>query len=224
VLDFDMLQTGHGDRKSIPNTENQITGTLLKAPRMPVLAGEVCYEGIMEASRQEIQRFMFWTCILNGAGGHTYGANGIWQVNTRERPFGPSPHGRTWGDVPWDVAAGLPGSTHIGLGKEMLMHYAWWRFEPHSEWVDPHWSKENYEQPYAAGIPGEVRVIFIPPAWNAPTVKSLEPGVSYRAFYFDPKSGKQYDLGDVTADSTGAWPAPITPTFADWVLVLEKKR
>ena len=223
VLDFDMLQTGHDDRKSIPNTENQITGTLLKTPRMPVLAGEVCYEGIMEASRQEIQRFMFWTCILNGAGGHTYGANGIWQVNTRERPFGPSPHGRTWGDVPWDVAAELPGSTHIGLGKGLLMRYAWWRFESHPEWVDPHWSRENYEQPYAAGIPGEVRVIFIPPSWSPPMMKSLEPKVSYRAFYFDPTSGKQHDLGDVKPDSTGAWPAPITPTFADWVLVLEKK-
>ena len=66
-------------------------------------------------------------------------------------------------------------------------------------------------------------MIFIPPAWNAPTVKSLEPGVSYRAFYFDPKSGKQHDLGDVTPDSAGAWPAPLTPTFADWILVLEKK-
>jgi hypothetical protein len=223
VLDFDMLQTGHGDRKSIPNTENQITGSLLRSPRMPVLAGEVCYEGILEASRQEIQRFMFWTCILNGAGGHTYGANGIWQVNARERPYGPSPHGRSWGDVPWDVAAELPGAQHIGLGKGLLMRYEWWRFEPHPEWADPHWSKENYERPYAAGIPGEVRVIFIPPTWNAPSVKSLEPGVSYRAFYFDPKSGKEHDLGGVTPDSTGSWPAPITPTFADWVLVLEKK-
>ena len=43
VLDFDMLQTGHSDRKSIPNTENMITSAQLKTPRMPVLAGEVCY-------------------------------------------------------------------------------------------------------------------------------------------------------------------------------------
>jgi len=27
----------------------------------------------------------------------------------------------------------------------------------------------------------------------------------------------------IAADSAGAWPAPITPTYADWVLVLEKK-
>jgi hypothetical protein len=224
VIDFDMLQTGHSDRKSIPNTENEITGSLLKTPRMPVLAGEVCYEGILEASRQEIQRFMFWTCILNGAGGHTYGANGIWQVNTREHAYGPSPHGGNWGNVPWEVAAELPGSQHIGLGKGLLMRYAWWRFESHPEWADPHWSKENYEQPYAAGIPGEVRVIFIPsPAWKSPTVKNIEPGVSYRAFYFDPKSGMEHDLGGVTPDSTGSWQPPMAPTFADWVLVLEKK-
>ncbi len=223
VQDFDMLQTGHSDRKSIPNTENLVTGSLAKTPRMPVLVGEVCYEGIMEASRQEIQRFMFWTSILNGAAGHTYGANGIWQVNTRERPFGPSPHGRTWGNVPWDIAAELPGSRHIGLSKGLLMKYPWWRFEPHPEWVEPHWTRDNYEQPYAAGIPGEVRMIFIPPAWNPPTVKSIESGVAYHAFYFDPASGKQHDLGAVTPDSTGAWPAPLTPTFADWVLVLEKK-
>ncbi len=223
VLDFDMLQTGHNDRKSIPNTEDKITSAQLKTPRIPVLAGEVCYEGIMEASRQEIQRFMFWTCILNGAGGHTYGANGIWQVNTRQRPFGPSPHGRTWGNVPWDVAADLPGSTHVGLDKGLLMRYEWWRFDPHTDWTEPHWSKENYILPYAAGIPGEVRVIFIPPAWNAPKVTNLESGVNYRAFYFDPKSAEEHDLGDVAPDSTGTWPAPITPTYADWILVLVKK-
>jgi len=223
LLDFDMLQTGHSDRKSIPNTVNQVTGSLELSPRMPVLVGEVCYEGILEANRQEVERFMFWTSMLNGAAGHTYGANGIWQVNTAEQPFGPSPHGRTWGNTPWDVAAKLPGSTQIGLGKGLLLQYPWWQLEPHPEWVDPHWSKENYERPYAAGIPGEVRLVFIPPAWDPPKVRGLEPGVAYRAFYFDPAVGKRHEALDVTPDATGAWQAPITPTFADWILVLERK-
>src|SRR5581483_8513710 len=97
VLDFDMLQTGHSDRKSIPNTIRLVTQSYAQTPVMPVLVGEVNYEGIMEASRQEVQRFMFWSCMLSGAAGHTYGANGIWQVNRAEKPFGPSPHGRSWG-------------------------------------------------------------------------------------------------------------------------------
>jgi hypothetical protein len=102
------------------------------------------------------------------------------------------------------------------------MRYAWWRLEPHPEWVSPHWSKEDYELPYAAGIPGELRVIFIPLLFDPPKVKSLEAGVAYRAFYFDPSTANQRDLGKVEPDATGTWQAPLTPTFKDWVLVLEK--
>jgi hypothetical protein len=220
VLDFDMLQTGHGDRQSIPGTVRQVTTSLTREPRMPVVDGEVCYEGIMEASRQEVQRFMFWSCVLSGAAGHTYGANGIWQVNRAGEPYGPSPHGRSWGDTPWDVAMELPGSAHLGIAKALLMRYPWWRLEPHPEWVEPHWSEKNYQQPFAAGIPGELRIIFIPPMWNPPKVKSLEPGASYRAFYFDPTSGREKQLGPIAPDASGTWQPPIQPTFADWVLVL----
>jgi hypothetical protein len=224
VLDFDMLQTGHGDRASIPNTVNTVAGSRAGEPKMPVLVGEVCYEGIMEASRQEVQRFMFWASVLSGAAGHTYGANGIWQVNTREAPFGPSPHGRNWGNVSWDAAAQLPGSKMLGLAKGFLERFEWWRFEPHPEWVAPRWSKENYQAPYAAGIPGEARVIFIPPAWNPPKVKGLEPGVAYRASYFDPATGATQAIGPVAPEANGDWQAPVQPTFADWVLALEKPR
>ena len=69
VLDFDMLQTGHSDRNSIPNTVRLVTESLQQSPAMPVINGEVCYEGIAEASRQEVQRFMFWACVLSGAAG-----------------------------------------------------------------------------------------------------------------------------------------------------------
>jgi hypothetical protein len=222
VLDFDMLQTGHGDRRSIPNTISEVTGSLARTPKMPVVNGEVCYEGIQEASRQEIQRFMFWACLLSGAAGHTYGANGIWQVNTATQPFGPSPHGRSWGDTPWDVAYQLPGSQQIGLGKQLLSGYSWWRFEPHPEWVEPHWSKENYILPYAAGIPSEVRFVFVP-VGDAPKLKYLEPGVVYQAFLFNPAVGTKHELGKVTGDAEGCWQPPSLPTFADWIMVLERR-
>ena len=121
LVDFSMLQTGHGDRESLPNTVQRVTGEYAETPAMPVINSEVCYEGIGEACRQEVQRMMFWTCLLSGAAGHTYGANGIWQVNTRTTPFGPSPHGMAWGNTPWEDAvsapglrAGGPGETHPG--------------------------------------------------------------------------------------------------------------
>jgi hypothetical protein len=220
VLDFDMLQTGHSDRQSAPNTIRTLNTSYAAQPRMPVIDGEVCYEGIMEASRQEVQRFYFWACVLSGAAGHTYGANGIWQVNRRDQPFGPSPHGRSWGDIAWDEAARLPGATHIGYSKALLMRYPWWRFEPHPEWVDPHWDDKNYWMPFAAGIPGELRLIFIPTLWNPPQIKSLEPGL-WRGFFFDPRTGRDIPIPEVAPGALGAWQSPVPPVVADWVLVLE---
>ncbi len=222
VLDFEMLQTGHSDRQSIPNTVRLVSGGREREPRMPVIDGEVCYEGILEASREEIQRFMFWACMLSGAAGHTYGANGIWQVNRPDQPFGPSPHGRSWGDRAWDEAMRLPGSGQLGIGKALLARYEWWRFEPHPEWADPRWNEKNYMLPFAAGIPGKVRIMFLPTRWDPPKLKQLEPGVTYRAFLFDPRNGKRRPLGEVAGDAAGDWQVPVLPTVADWVLVLER--
>ncbi len=221
VLDFDMLQTGHNDRRSIPNTIRLLTQSRDASPRMPVLVGEVDYEGIMEASRQEVQRFMFWSCMLSGAAGHTYAANGIWQVNTPDRPFGASPHGRSWGDTAWQTAYRLPGSEQLGIAKRLLTKYHWSRFEPHPEWIQPHWTPDDYIQAYAAGIPGSVRVAFFP-VWNNPTVLGLETGVSYRAAFFNPVNGREYPIGPVSAGAGGNWKPPAPPIFQDWILVLEK--
>jgi len=232
VLDFDMLQTGHGDRTSLPNTVERVSEAYQTTPVMPVINGEVCYEGIGEACRQEVQRMMFWASILNGAAGHTYGANGIWQVNTRDKPFGPSPHGMSWGNTPWEEAFQLPGSTNLSMAKQLLERYRWWQFEPHPEWVEPHWSKENYFAPYAAGISGEVRIIFIPLPWGAPGIKGIEQDIRYHAFLFNPTNGKEQEIGPVIPDKNGNWDmrelssatntTRLMPIYQDWVLVLER--
>ena len=54
-------------------------------------------------------------------------------------------------------------------------------------------------------------------------VKGLESSVAYRAFCFHPATGKQNEPVDVMQDASDAWQPSITPTFADWIMVLEKK-
>jgi hypothetical protein len=223
VLDFDMLQTGHSDRVSYPNTVNKITGELKREPPMPVLVGEVCYEGILDENRQEVSRFVYWACMLCGAAGHTYGADGIWQLNRADKPYGPSPHGRSWGGPSWDVAAQLPGSLQVGLAKKFLERFEWWKLEAHPEWVEPRWSEKDYQLPYAAGIPGQLRLVFVPPAWDPPKVLHLESGVNYQAHFFNPRTGEQTSIGPVSADAGGTWATPIAPTFEQWVVVIEKQ-
>ena len=226
VIDIDMLQTGHGDWNTTPSTVMGVTEEYQRKPEMPVIIGEVCYEGHMQISWHGVQRFMFWSAILSGAAGHTYGAGGIWQMNTRLQPHGPSPHGGTYENTPWDEAAQLPGATHLGRAKALLMRYPWWRLQPCADWAEPRWTPDNYFLPYAAGVPGEVRLVYIPARiyqWSGPLLKELEQDVAYRAFYFDPIKGEEYDLGAVAVAADGTWQAPNVPLAQDWVLVLERQ-
>ena len=222
VLDFDMLQTGHDDRRSARNTIESLNRSLGSDPKMPALVGEVCYEGIQEASREEVQRYMFWSCLLSGAAGHTYGANGIWQVNTPERPYGLSPHGHSWGGPPWNVAAELPGSRQLGLAKGLLLRYAWQRLEPAPELLETHWTSDNYWQPFAAQIPGEAIVAFTPTGMKALRFRNL-PSFAKRAYLFNPSDGTEVPLGNIAPDNSGMWKAPEFPIFRDWVMVLDRR-
>ncbi|MFH1568805.1 MAG: DUF4038 domain-containing protein [Gemmatimonadota bacterium] len=223
VLDLDMLQTGHGDRGSIPNTLRVVGEAYRAAPPMPVVQGEVCYEGIGEACRQEVQRYMVWACVLSGAAGFTYGANGIWQVNTRRRPYGASPHGMAWGHTPWDEAAQLPGSSQIGLARRLLERYEWWRFEPRPEWVADPATPERWQRPLAAGIAGQVRVLYLPSGVWGIEVQGLEADRPYSAYLYDPVNGDEIDLGPAEVAADGTWRPPLArqPIYQDWVVVLD---
>lgn len=220
LLDFDMLQTGHSDRASVPNTIQTINGSLASTPKMPVLVGEVCYETIMQASRQEVERFMFLACLLSGTAGHTYGANGIWQLNTRKKPYGLSPHGHSWGGLPWEDAAQLPGSGQLGLAKKLLTRYSWWKLQSEPDLISPRWSAENYWMPYAGRIPGEAIIAFLPGSYGNATFRNL-PQATYRAFFYNPASAEETEIGKITPDASGSWEIAKVPIFQDWVVVLE---
>ncbi|MBO9608414.1 MAG: DUF4038 domain-containing protein [Paenibacillaceae bacterium] len=225
ILDLDMLQTGHGGYLSLEPTVRMVQSSVAREPRTPVINSEVCYEGIGGTSFQEIQRFLFWSCVLSGACGHTYGANGIWQVNSEDLPYGESPHGLAWGHTFWREAAELPGSKQVGLGKKLLERYDWWTFEPHPEWLPPAQDDAAIvAKPLAAGIPGKVRLIYMPflLAFSGVEIREIEPDVPYRAFFYDPSKGTELDLGRVAPDADGKWATGITKVFQDWVLVLER--
>jgi hypothetical protein len=228
ILDYDMLQTGHSGMASAGNTLRIVREEYARAPHMPVVEGEVNYEGILEGSRQEVQRAMFWITMLNGGAGFTYGANGIWQLNGEKEPYGPSPHGSSWGDTPWTVAYRLPGSAQVGIGKAILQRYPWWRLEPHPEWVSGAATVDDPLGNHAAGIHGELRIIyfarpFFPWAGGGPKVLGLEAGQRYRACFFDPIDGSCKDCGPAVGDADGAWPVPNPAVMHDWVLVLERE-
>jgi len=139
LLDFDMLQTPHGQREAVGPTVEAMTNAFLSRPAMPVVNGEPCYEMLNDKIPAEWPRAMFWLCMMNGAAGHTYGANGIWQCNRRDLPHGASPTGHSYGRISWDEAMRLAGSRQVALGKKFLEQYPWHRCEPMPDsvaWAD----------------------------------------------------------------------------------------
>ncbi|MBT6145529.1 MAG: DUF4038 domain-containing protein [Gemmatimonadetes bacterium] len=220
VLDFEMLQTGHGGFKSLINNVEAVRESRAIQPAMPTFVSEVSYEGILGRCHADVQRMSFWQAILSGAFGHTYGANGIWQMSTEADPYGPSPHGRSWGSQTWQGAYRSSGSRHVGLARQLLTDIQWWRLETHDEWIENPWDGTDYDTNIAAGIPGELRVIYVPQMWNLPQVLEIEPNVSYESFWFDPMTGDRTDTVAVEPDADGAWTPPHPVVVHDWVLVL----
>ena len=135
LLDYDMLQVCHAQNESVTLAIPAIRETYAATPRMPVLNGEPCYENLGGIIPSPWPRRAFWSCVLNGAMGHTYGGNGIWQCNQPGIPHGSSPHGGNYGNTPWIEAMNYPGSGECGHGKALLTRFDWSKFEPHPEWA-----------------------------------------------------------------------------------------
>jgi hypothetical protein len=222
VLDIDMLQTGHDGRTAIGTSVRRIRESRAKAPAMPVVVGEVIYERIMHESVAEKLRLVFWASLLSGAAGFTYGANGIWQLNEPSNPYGPSPHGATWGNTPWREAAKLPGSRELGVCAQFLRRFDWHRMEAHPEGVESAAGADEY----AAEVPGEFRVIYIYrlilPWSTSPGTRivALDTDRQWSALWFDLRTGAETAIGTVVPAPDGSWEIPLTPEMKDHVLAL----
>lgn len=136
LLDFDLLQCYHAQNEAVTVTVKAVRETYAAEPRMPVINGEPCYEMLGGTITAPWPRRAFWSCVLNGAAGHTYGGNGIWQCNQPGIPHGASPHGGNYGNTPWQEAMHYSGSAHCALGKQLMTRFDWTKFEPHPEWAE----------------------------------------------------------------------------------------
>ncbi|MBD3293097.1 MAG: DUF4038 domain-containing protein, partial [Armatimonadia bacterium] len=242
ALDLNMLQTGHAGYNSLEQSVVLLSESLDKTPSMPTFISEACYEGIMGGSGAEIQRFLFWASITLGACGFTYGAQGIWAMNSPEQPY--TGYTGSWGDGFWQDAMHYPGSAQVGLGQRLLQRWPWWLLQP---CVTP--AADGLDRPaFCCRIPGALMLIYSPPNWFEESLSGLradwsgslldiaiEPGARYRACYMNPRTGEEVrsyvtqrgrrvELGAVLPREDGFWTPPRKPTMEDWVLVLEDRK
>ena len=98
------------------------------------------------------------------------------------------------------------GSAQVGLGRRFLERYAWWLFEP---------IQVSDRPSFGMGIPGKVAVFYLAGQWADQKFAGvqgkrieIEPGARYRAYFFDPRTGKDVAIGPVEHDPDGFWLVP----------------
>jgi hypothetical protein len=93
---------------------------------------------------------------------------------------------------------------------------------------DAPWGRIGSQQeeplaPMAAGIPGKVRILYLP-VGRAVTVHDLEKGVRYKTAWFNPATGERSASALAEASASGTWTSPEPPEPGhDWALVLERE-
>ena len=215
LLDFEMQQTGHG------NPTGRHAAMALAAwnrpPVMPVISGESRYEAleIKPPLSARDAREAFWAHLLNsGVAGHTYGVNGVWQVNLPDQRFGKSPSGSDWGGTPWRAAMSMPGSTQLSLASKFLLGLPWHQMLP---------ATNLFDGVVSAAVSRDNRFALAYIVGAKPlTIDLAKLPMAVKAKWFDPTNGalQPAPIGtgrDVTP------PGKNSAGDLDWVLLLEPK-
>lgn len=222
LLDFDMHQSGHGSVAS-EQSELALEGWRTK-PVMPVISGESRYEALAiplplpaTAARQA-----FWAHTINsGFAGHTYGANGIWQVNRREEPYGNSPGGNNWGITPWEDAMNLPGSAQLGYARKLIESLPGWNtFEPRPDLISG-WSGKDTS---LCAVTAQGTALAYLPSPGTIKLRLSVPGTKYTASWFNPVTGSKLQEFLLIPDNAGNIVASSPAEEQDWVLTLKKNK
>ncbi|MEZ5702798.1 MAG: DUF4038 domain-containing protein [Burkholderiaceae bacterium] len=245
LLDFDMQQTGHGSPTA--SHAAQALAGWHTPPLMPVISGESRYEAL--AINPEVTtadaRQAFWAHLLNsGCAGHTYGANGVWQVNREQDPFGNSPSGGNWGSIPWRQSMHLPGASQLALAKALLLTLPWHQMKPLGPAPLPRWKRwlqrlrpttGGGHGPVAAAVSltGDTLVGYTIDAgpFQVDLTQLKQPprlgqtGKPAKAFWFDPVNGQTravpWPANNGWRQTTFTPPGKNAAEEDDWVLVIQ---
>ena len=221
LLDFDMHQSGHGSGPA-KQAAQALEGWRTQ-PVMPVISGESRYEAlaIPNPLPAEAPRGAFWAHTVNsGLAGHTYGANGIWQLNGINKPYGKSPGGNNWGITPWNEAMKLPGSAQIGAARKLIESIPGWSsFQPQPDMITQ-WS--SADTAVLAVTSGSRSALAYLPSPGKITITLPAAGQQYKAFWFNPVTTDRGQEFRVTTDTSGKLAVTSPATKQDWVLVLTR--
>ncbi len=219
-LDFNMCQTGHGQRSYSIYKRIIVRDYDLK-PTKPCFDGEPRYEDhpvnwnpevLGWFNDADIRQALYWN-LFSGSFGHTYGCHPIWQFLTPARePIGLARH--NWYDV-----LDLPGACDLINARRLIESRPFLSRIPDQSLITPAYFPET---DYVVATRGNgYAFVYFPTGWSAEIHLEKIGAKSIIAYWFDPRTGQNQLIGTIPGNVTQKFTPPTGGRGNDWILVLD---
>lgn len=225
-LDMNMMQSGHGFGRDMPNWE-MIEHDYALMPAKPVVDGEPNYEDHPVSPwptwdpangyyRDHDVRKAAYRSIFAGGCGVTYGHHSVWQMFTADRER------VNYAEMYWQGALDRPGAAHMHhLHNLMESRPYFTRIPDQSILVGGAGEKADHARA-TRDSEGTYAMVYLPTtrAVTVNTMKLVGPRIS--AWWYDPRRGETVPIGVYEPGELTVIPPVGTPEEGpDWVLVLD---
>jgi len=215
-LDFNMLQSGHGER-FIANYL-MVQADYLRTPIKPCMDAEPCYEdhpinwdqknGFFDDF--DVRRAAYLS-VFSGAHGHTYGAHPIWQMKKSfHEPIGGARHN-------WDEVLDLPGAWDMIHLRRLILSRPYFSRIPDNSIIRS--EQSAMINPVISCRGDGYAFIYLPANRGAVVDLSALKAESVNAWWYCPRTGKATRI--IGAESKGNKYFSVPVSGIDWVLVLD---
>jgi hypothetical protein len=219
-LDFNMCQTGHGQR-SYAIYKRIILRDFDLNPVKPCFDGEPRYEdhpvgwnpGVLGwFNDEDIRQALYWD-LFSGAFGHTYGCHPIWQMKTPDRePVGLVRN--NWYDV-----LDLPGAYDLIHARRLVESRPFLSRVPDQTLIVPAYYPET---DYIVATRGEgYAFIYFPTGWDAEIILDKIGAKTVTAYWYDPRTGESKLIDTFPGQGNRKFTPPSGGRGNDWILVLD---
>lgn len=219
-LDFNMAQTGHGQR-SYAIYKRLIVNDYGKHPVKPCMDGEPRYEDHPVAwnpavlgwfDDADVRQAAYWN-LFSGSHGHTYGCHAIWQMLAPDRkPVGLARN--TWYD---DLD--LPGAFSMLYVRRLMESRPFFSRVPDQSLIANEYIPET--DMIVATRGDGYAMVYIPTGWTAEVRLEKVLADSLKAWWYNPRNGEATEIGVFKASGIQSFTPPSQGRGNDWVLVLD---
>jgi hypothetical protein len=219
-LDFNMCQTGHGQRSYAIYKRIVVRDYNMK-PVKPCFDGEPRYEDHPVGWNPEVlgwfndadvRQALYWN-LFSGAFGHTYGCHPIWQMKTPQREAVGLAR-NNWYDV-----LDLPGAGDLIHARRLIESRPFLSRVPDQSIIVPGYYPET---DYVTATKGEgYAFIYFPTGWTADVRMEKLEAETIIASWYDPRTGETKPAGSYPGKGTKSFTPPSTGRGNDWILILD---